>query len=77
MNNGGRLYGRKAGKKTAWYLDVLLPGAEGQMDYHFHGRRGYTVHNSGHADRGLWHEGIRGFAYGQFAEPGLLVGHGC
>ena len=60
MNNGGRLYGRKAGKKTAWYLDVLLPGAEGQMDYHFHGRRGYTVHNSGHADRRLWHEGIRG-----------------
>ena len=24
MNNGGRLYGRKAGKKTAWYLDVLF-----------------------------------------------------
>ena len=77
MNDGGRLDGRKARKKTAWYLDVLLPGAEGQMDYHFHGCRGYTVHNSGDADRRLWHEGIRGFAYGQFAEPGLLVGHGC
>ncbi len=36
MNDGGRLDERKARKKTAWYLDVLLPGAEGQMDYHFH-----------------------------------------
>ena len=58
-------------------VGYVVDGAEGQMDYHFHGCRGHPVHNSGDADRRLWHEGIRGFAYGQFAEPGLLVGHGC